>query len=65
MAIDFSRIGYLSRLKYGESLSKPVCVSSFEKPLPEGKLIEFGDLASPAVNRIEQLSTRQYSTDKW
>ena len=59
MTVDLSQFGHVSGKDYGVSLSDPLCVCGFEKALLAGQLIDFGDPVSPAMDCIEQLSTRQ------
>ena len=59
MTINLSWFCHVSGKGYGEPLSDPICICGFERALSAGKIINFGDLARPVMDCIQQLSIFQ------
>ena len=59
VAVDHTKLGVLSGLKYGTYSTKPVYVCGFENALSVGQQTDFGDFMYPVLAYIEQYSTRK------
>ena len=59
VAVDLSKLCFVSAKKYGKPLDDSVYICGFEKSLSAGQLIDFSDPIRSVMDCIEQLSTRQ------